>query len=151
MNGRTAVLRRWLCLLMVATCCWSAGAAIVPDGAVVHSEADAPVLTAEPPARQPMRPQHTPRPQPEKPAAKRPAASATNGAKPAASSLPTKKHAFDDGSPAGAPDPGGSRPLQPLAPAPLASGSTAPLWTALFLFLLLAVAGFWLAQQRSDD
>jgi hypothetical protein len=139
-------------LVVVLVTCWTAGAAIVPDGAVVHSEADAPVLTAEPPAKQPMRPQHTPRPpSSSKPAAKRPAAgSAAKGSSPSAS-LPTKKHAFDQGGEQGAPDPGGSRPLQPLAPAPLASGSTAPLWTALFLFLLLAVAGFWLAQQRSDD
>lgn len=144
-------MRRALSLLLILWMSWAGGAAIVPDGAVVHSEAEAPLLTTEPPERQPMRPQETPRPPAARPGVKRQPPASAPGKSGAPSTLPSKTHAFDNGSRQGAPDPGGSRPLQPLAPAPVSTGSTAPLWTALFLFLLLAVAGFWLAQQRSDD
>lgn len=135
-----------LCLLMLGLP-GSGWSAIVPDGSVVKSEDQAPGLPGATPAKKP-----------------RPVASETPGPKsdptPAAAverPRPSDKGdrganaAFGGQAPGDNDNPGETAPLKPLAPAPVSTASTTPLWAALVVFLFLAIGGFWLAQQRNQD
>lgn len=134
-----------LCLLFGAGPSW---AAVVPDGSVVRTEDQAPRLPVSegdnhPPSKAP------PVSKPSPPSTPVPA---TPTLPPGASaSQPGSASAFGGTSASEGPNPGDSQPLQPLAPAPVSSASTTPLWAALIVFLFLAVGGLWLAQQRSQD
>jgi hypothetical protein len=139
----------WLGLLaLFAMPSWGA---VVPDGSVVKSEDQAPSLPVDAGTAK---------------SSKLPGSSATKPkpktkASEPKPSPPPRRAAQGNPSPSGAAfggrgggdtdNPGESRPLVPLAPAPVSTASTTPLWAALAVFLVLAVGGFWLAQQRNQD
>lgn len=146
---------RWIALwLLVFTLGVSAGpawSAIVPDGSVVERETEAPKLPPGPDTKNKV-----PKVKPgegQKPAVKATPKEATANRKPL--KRPNGVAPGNQGSAFGnqdaAPEPGDARPLVPLAPTPVSTGSTTPLWAALVMFLLLAAAGFWLAQRRSHE
>ena len=140
---------RWLFWLLL---CLTAWAAVVPDASVVEPDAGAPRLpSADPAAR------HSPAPG-QVPAAPTSGASASPSSKssagngePAQVAVPTSGGAFSDQNNTDPSNTGESRPLEPLAPAPVSTGSATPLWAALVVFLFLAIGGFWLAQRRDQE
>lgn len=137
--------------LMLCLCLAPVQAAVVPDGSVVHSEAEAPLLAVPDSPRTPV-PHASPRPQ----GTHKPHAAGTTASPTPTGSSPAGAPAAEGPTfgPAGQtqnPDPTESQPLRPLAPAPVSTSSTAPLLTALFLFVLVAVVGFWLARERSGE
>ncbi|MFN8613850.1 MAG: hypothetical protein U0931_40325 [Vulcanimicrobiota bacterium] len=142
--------RRFAWLVWLLLCLAPAWAAVVPDASVVEPDNGAPRLptAADPEAR------HTPR-SGEVPAT--PAAGATaspanaTGQGQSQAAVPTSGAAFSDQNNTDPSSAGESRPLEPLAPAPVSTASTTPLWAALILFLFLAIGGFWLAQRRDQD
>ncbi len=147
---------RWVALWLMVFALGLPGApawsAIVPDGSVVERETDAPKLPPGPDSK-----------------GKRPKIKSDDSQKPAAKPTPKEATANrkpplkrpNTGAPGNqgsafskqdsAPEPGDARPLVPLAPTTVSTGSTTPLWAALVMFLLLAAGGFWLAQQRRHD
>lgn len=128
-------------------------AAVVPDGSVVHSEPEAPLLAVPDKPRQPL-PRSSPRSRPASSRTPSAPAAASNsaGASAQEQSVPASSGpTFGPGGSHSGSDPTGSEPLRPLAPAPVSTSSTAPLMTAVFLFVVLAAAGFWLARQRSGE
>lgn len=143
---------RWLMLLLLLCGSpWTVGAAIVPDASVVKTDPEAPPM---PPDKAPRRaaPASTPVPR-STPAARppvKPAPEATAKAIPASSSSSgSSGRAFGDRE--AAQSPGETRALLPLAPTPISRASSVPLWISLVVFLFIAAAGSWLAQQRSGE
>ena len=129
----------------------AAWGAVVPDASVVEPEAGAPRLpsAADPtvkhsptPGQVPAQPQATPAP---------PAGSEAGTVETPQAAVPTSGGAFSDQNNTDPASTGETRPLEPLAPAPVSTGSTTPLWAALILFLFLAIGGFWLAQRRDQE
>jgi len=139
--------RGWVVLVCLLLGCVQAWAAVVPDGSVVRTEEQAPRLPVSEgdnrsASKVPPGSKSSPRP------TSHPVPPAPSQANPGNSS---SSSAFGGTSATEGPNPGESQPLQPLAPAPVSSGSTTPLWAALVVFLFLALGGLWLAQQRSQD
>ncbi|MBS2039531.1 hypothetical protein JST97_31380 [bacterium] len=141
----------WLlfCLLSL-TPAW---AAVVPDASVVEPDNGAPRLptAADPDVRHtpaagvvPTHPSATPA------ATSVPSGSPTDPGQPQVA-VPTSGGAFSDQNNTDPSSSGETRPLEPLAPAPVSTASTTPLWAALLLFLFMAIGGFWLAQRRDQD
>jgi hypothetical protein len=146
---RAHPLAWFLCLLL---CLPPAMAAVVPDASVVEPDKGAPRLAPADPSAQ-----HSPHVG-EVPAHPTPAAPAPVPAAPGSTSpglpqpaVPTSGGAFSEQNNTDPSSTGESRPLQPLAPAPVSTASTTPLWAALILFLFLAIGGFWLAQRRDQE
>ncbi|MBX3167096.1 MAG: hypothetical protein KF760_06780 [Candidatus Eremiobacteraeota bacterium] len=130
--------------------CLAAWGAVVPDASVVEPDAGAPRLPSADPAAK-----HSPVPGrvPSHPKSGSSATPAQAGAvsEPAQVAVPTSGGAFSDHNSTDPSNTGESRPLEPLAPAPVSTGSATPLWAALIVFLFLAVGGFWLAQRRDQE
>lgn len=143
-------MKSGLRLLLWLLLCLAAWGAVVPDASVVTPEDGAPRLpSADPTARHSSVPGHVP-------AAPKPAASVTpNGSgsvgEAAQVAVPTSGGAFSDQNNTDPSNTGETRPLEPLAPAPVSTGSATPLWAALVVFLFLAIGGFWLAQRRDQE
>lgn len=140
-------------LLLWLLLCLTAWGAVVPDASIVEPEAGAPRLPSanDPsakhspvPAQVPSNPQ-----QAQTPAAS--SAAATGAVEQPQAAVPSSGGAFSDQNNTDPSSTGESRPLEPLAPAPVSTGSTTPLWAALILFLFLAIGGFWLAQRRDQE
>ncbi len=147
-------MKSGLRLLLWLLLCLAAWGAVVPDASVVEPEAGAPRLpSADPTARHGSPPGQVPSQVPSRP---QPGASGTPtrtgaGAESAKVAVPSSGGAFSDQNNTDPSNTGESRPLEPLAPAPVSTGSSAPLWAALIVFLLLAIGGFWLAQRRDQE
>lgn len=143
-SGRRALAWWWL-LAILAMAGWGA---VVPDGSVVQSEDQAPhVPVVSGPAKKQPSTLATPKPKPNRNPEGNPSPRPRPGRP-----KPDNSGAAFGGSPVGDTDnPGETRPLVPMAPAPVSTASTMPLWAALAVFLFLAVGGFWLAQQRNQD
>lgn len=143
----------WLIfLLLVGLGMVSPGwAAIVPDGSVTEKDADAPKLPDDPRGKVRSSPQAGGS-NPKKPTPARTPTAKSNpietSEKPASGS--TSGSAFGDSN-SSAPQPGEARPLQPLQPASVSTASSAPLWGALVVFLMLASGGFWLSRRREQE
>lgn len=137
----------WCMLCLVA---WGA---VVPDASVVEPQDGAPRLpnAGEVSVKHNGHPGQVP--SAERPQATPAAASQGSGSAsaPAQVAVPTSGGAFADQNSTDPASTGESRPLEPLAPAPVSTGSATPLWAALILFLFLAVGGFWLAQKRDPE
>jgi hypothetical protein len=142
---------RWLWLLLLLAMPLVGQAAIVPDASVVQTDPDAPRLPPDtaprsrPPVASTPAPQATSAPRP------RPTPSASKAPRPvpAAASAGQDGRAFGDREAAQAP--GDTRALLPLAPTPISRASSMPLWISVVVFLIIALAGSWLAQQRSGE
>lgn len=138
-----------LCLVLLGAPAW---AAVVPDASVVEPDSGAPRLPPPDPSAQ-----HSPKPGQLPPAPVTPsgASSAPGGTalgpdRPELA-VPTSGGAFSNNSNTDPSSTGETRPLEPLAPAPVSTASSTPLWAALILFLFLAGGGFWLAQRRAQE
>lgn len=149
MRGHSLAWLLWLLLL----CLTPAFGAVVPDASVVEPDSGAPRL----PVPNDPSAQHSPHVG-EVPVHPTPAATPSGPAGPAPAgpdqpheAVPTSGGAFSDQNSTDPSSTGESRPLEPLAPAPVSTASTTPLWAALILFLFLAIGGFWLAQRRDQD
>lgn len=140
-------MKVWTVLLLMTCNLW---AAVVPDGSVVHSEAEAPRLSSD---------QVHPK--------KKPPSSSSSSS--GASALPSPASGSKSGQASSSPADSGSstagsnafsdraeedpslRPQMPLAPVAAPTSNTRPLWTAVLVFAVLAGGGIWLAQNRSVD
>jgi len=138
-------------LLVWLLLCLAAWGAVVPDASIVEPEAGAPRLpsAADPavnhsptPGQIPAQPQVTPA---------APSGNQAGSVETPRAAVPTSGGAFSDQNNTDPASTGETRPLEPLAPAPVSTGSTTPLWAALILFLFLAIGGFWLAQRRDQE
>lgn len=134
--------------------CLAAWGAVVPDASIVQPEDGAPRLptTADPAVKHTsapgqVPPQNQPTPSPGS-STQNPAAA---GEQQPQVAVPTSGGAFADHSSTDPASTGESRPLEPLSPAPVSTGSAKPLWAALAVFLFLAIGGFWLAQRRDQE
>ncbi|MBN9418923.1 MAG: hypothetical protein J0I12_25955 [Candidatus Eremiobacteraeota bacterium] len=140
---------RWLFWLLLCLAAWGA---VVPDASIVQPEDGAPRLptAADPTVKHTPAPGKVPENQP-KPG---PGSPAQNGGGPGDQpqvAVPGSGGAFADHTSTDPASTGESRPLEPLAPAPVSTGSARPLWAALVVFLFLAIGGFWLAQRRDQE
>ena len=139
-----------LCLVLLGAPAWGA---VVPDASVVEPDSGSPRLPPrDPSAHHSAKPGQTP-PAPVTPsgaASPGPGGTAPGPDQPQVA-LPDSGGAFSDSSNTDPSNTGETRPLEPLAPAPVSTASTTPLWAALILFLFLAGGGFWLAQQRAQE
>lgn len=129
-------------------------AAVVPDASVVEPDNGAPRL----PSASDPEVKHSPTAgvvpsQPEASGTPGPGARTGNTAQesPTVAGPVSGGAAFSDQNNTDPSNTGETRPLEPLAPAPVSTASTTPLWAALLLFLCLAVGGFWMAQRRDQD
>lgn len=147
---------RWISMVLLVFALGVSGgpawSAIVPDGSVVERETDAPKLPPGPDGKNKV-PKVKVGDGQKAPAKSSPKETTANRKPPL--KRPNTAAPGNQGSAFGnqnaVPDPGDARPLMPLAPTPVSTGSTTPLWAALVMFLLLAAGGFWLAQQRSHE
>lgn len=136
-------------LIWMVMVVWVAQAAVVPDGRAARPDEGAPELpkaasTTQVKVRSTSsatgKNQRKPRVNAAAPASSTSSGSSGNAG---SSSYPTTSDPLDASqNPADA---------KPLAPTALQNSKNAPLWTALGLFVVLAIAGFWLAQQRNQD
>lgn len=143
-------MRIGLRLLMWVLLCLAAWGAVVPDASIVEPEAGAPRLpsAADPAVKRSPTPGQAGQPHP--PSAT-PSGGAPGGVDQPQVAVPTSGGAFSDQNNTDPSSTGETRPLEPLAPAPVSTASTTPLWAALILFLFLAIGGFWLAQRRDQE
>jgi len=138
-----------LCLVLLGAPAWGA---VVPDASVVEPDSGSPRLPPRDPSAQ-----HSPKPGELPPVPVSPGGSSANSGGPATGpdqphvAVPTSGGAFSNSSSTDPSNTGETRPLEPLAPAPVSTASTTPLWAALILFLILAGGGFWLAQRRAQE
>lgn len=144
-------MRTWLVWLFLCLAAWGA---VVPDASIVEPEEGAPRLPTAADAAS----KHNPAPGqvPEQPR-QSPANSPSGTIGPGTSvetpqaAAPSSGGAFSDQNSTDPASTGETRPLEPLAPAPVSTASTTPLWAAMVLFLFLAIGGFWLAQRRDQE
>jgi|JI10StandDraft_1071094.scaffolds.fasta_scaffold824379_1 hypothetical protein len=138
-------------LLLWLLLCLATWGAVVPDASIVEPDAGAPRLPSanDPSARHSPVPGQVPSHPAKTPAAS--SAAATGGVEQPQAAVPSSGGAFSDQNNTDPSSTGESRPLEPLAPAPVSTSSTTPLWAALILFLFLAIGGFWLAQRRDQE
>jgi len=139
-----------LCLVLLGAPAWGA---VVPDASVVEPDSGSPRLPPRDPAAQhsPRAGQLPPAPSPSgAPGSSVPGGPATGPDQPQVA-VPTSGGAFSNTSNIDPSNTGETRPLEPLAPAPVSTASATPLWAALVLFLFLAGGGFWLAQRRAQE
>lgn len=139
-------------LIWMVMVVWVAQAAVVPDGRAARPDDGAPELpkaasTTQVKVRSTSsatgKNQRKPRVNAAAPASPTSSGSSVNAG---SSSYPTTSDPLDASQ-----NPADAKPLAPLAPTALQNSKNAPLWTALGLFVVLAIAGFWLAQQRNQD
>ena len=141
---------RWLILWLLCCSPMVAGAAIVPDASVVKTDPEAPQMPPDLAPKTRVSSPSTPAPQSTPVARPTPQRSPEAPPIPASSSgANSSGNAFGDRE--ADQSPGESRALLPLAPSPISRASSVPLWISLVLFLLIALAGSWLAQQRSGE
>ena len=140
-------------LLVFLLLCLAAWGAVVPDASIVEPEAGAPRLPSanDPTAKHSPAPGQIPAQAQASPGAPAPAGNEAGRVEAPQAAVPTSGGAFSDQNNTDPASTGETRPLEPLAPAPVSTGSTTPLWAALILFLFLAIGGFWLAQRRDQE
>ena len=139
-----------LCLVLLGAPAWGA---VVPDASVVEPDSGSPRLPPrDPSAHNSPKPGQLPAAPvaPGGPSGTVPGGPST-GPDQAQVAVPTSGGAFSNSSNTDPSNTGETRPLEPLAPAPVSTASTTPLWAALILFLFLAGGGFWLAQRRAQE